>query len=326
MEAQDWFAGIAVITAFSSGVLIVLPAMARMRQAARSVRSLDVAGGSNAQQSLWTSLLRNGIPALAPASQRLLRIKVVHRYVALVLNACRLRGLSASETGLTTVVLGVFLAVLAATVIAGMPFFGIVMLAACAIAAAAIAKRAQEAERERLREEIPAVLRSMSACFHAGYTLLQTFRQVAVESNGKLSGYFERAASGLETGKTVDRVLEELRRDADLPELGFVVVALEVQHRTGGSLQHILDAAFEAVEEELSLRRTLRVQTAQARLSARVVTVMPFVLLAVLSLLSQDFLAPFVGSPTGMAVLAVALAMQAAGVVAVRRLLEVRDG
>ena len=102
-----------------------------------------------------------------------------------------------------------------------------------------------------------------------------------------------------------------------------MAVALDVQHQAGGSMRPVLEAARETVEGELALRRALRVQTAQARLSARVVTVMPFALVAVFSLVSKGFLDPFLQSPLGLGLLGLACAMEVAGVLAVRRKLNV---
>ena len=50
---------------------------------------------------------------------------------------------------------------------------------------------------------------------------------------------------------------------------------------------------------------------------------MPFALVAVFSLVREDFLAPFFASASGWALLALALGMQAAGVGMVRRVLAV---
>ena len=88
-------------------------------------------------------------------------------------------------------------------------------------------------------------------------------------------------------------------------------------------MKQVLDAATDTVKGELALRRTLRVQTAQAKLSARVVVIMPFVLVAAFSLASPDFLMPFFSGPIGYALLAVAIAMQVVGIVLVRRALAV---
>ncbi len=105
-----------------------------------------------------------------------------------------------------------------------------------------------------------------------------------------------------------------------------MAVALDVQHQSGGSVASVLDSAREAVEGELALQRSLRVQTAQAKLSARVVTLLPFVLIALFSLVSKDFLAPFFSSVAGLALLGLALLMQVGGVVLIRRLLRTQGG
>jgi tight adherence protein B len=77
------------------------------------------------------------------------------------------------------------------------------------------------------------------------------------------------------------------------------------------------------VESELELARNLKVQTAQARLSSSIVTWMPFILVAIFSFVSPGFLSPFFESLAGIALLVVALLMQAAGVFSVRHMLKV---
>ena len=200
-------------------------------------------------------------------------------------------------------------------------------MAACACAVAVARLRAlEERRRDALRDAVPEALRSMGVCFRSGFSLLQTLQQVADEAPGPLGTLFGRAAHRLQTGHGAAEALGALREGATVPELSFVAVALDVQHEAGGSLAQVLDAARESVEGEMELRRSLRVQTAQAKLSARIVSVMPFALIAVFSLVSEDFLEPFFSSATGLALLALALGMQAAGVLAVRRMLAVEVG
>ena len=107
------------------------------------------------------------------------------------------------------------------------------------------------------------------------------------------------------------------------PELVFLGTALEIQHRTGSSMQQVLEATRQSVVDEIELKRTLKTQTAQAKLSAQIVTVMPFALVGVFSLVSPGFLNPFFESFVGIALLLVALGMQVAGVCLVRRMLHV---
>lgn len=184
------------------------------------------------------------------------------------------------------------------------------------------ARTAEEKHREAVRGEVPEALRSMGVCFRSGLSLLQTLRQVAHELEGSLGVLFDTAARRLEMGATTTEALEVFDTARQVPELTFVAVALDAQHQSGGSIAAVLESAQESVESELELQRSLRVQTAQAKLSARIVTLMPFLLVAVFSLMSPGFLEPFFASIPGMALLGLALGMQLAGTLLVRRMLK----
>ena len=199
---------------------------------------------------------------------------------------------------------------------------GAVAIVVCALAGAAgLARAAADRRGDSVRDAVPDVLRSMGTCFDAGLSLQQTLAQVASEADGPLRSLFAHGAHVLDTGGSATEALGGLRQGSGASELAFVAVALDVQHQTGGSMRQVLDAARDSVEGGLALRRSLKVQTAQAKLSAQVVSVMPFALVAVFSLVSEDFLSPFFASPAGWALLGLALGMQAAGVGMVRRVL-----
>lgn len=288
----------------------------------RSVRAFgkdEEAGGSG-----WWRLVRNGIaPLRSPASLALRNRKAASlaREARALLEE---RGRFCTEQSLATVALAVLLLVFALGAALSRSVVGGVAAACLAIALArAWVGHWADLRSDALRESIPEALRSMEACFQSGYSLVQTLYSVAGETKGSLSELFSQAGNVLQAGGTSADALERLRCNSDLPELAFVAVALDVQHQTGGSMRRCLESAISMVEGELELRRSLRVQTAQARLSARVVGVMPFALIAVFSVLGDGFLDPFFESAAGMVLLVVALCMQAAGVLMVRSLLKV---
>ena len=242
---------------------------------------------------------------MRPVAEALLRREPVRRYVLWARMALEQRGYASTSDALLSLVLGACLALLVAGwVVAASPVFGAAVAGCALVALCAAVKNDAERREAALRDEIPDALRSLGVCFRAGLSLMQTLEQTASEMKGPLGELFLSAAL------------------ADVPELAFVAVALDVQHRSGGSLAAVLDAARESVESEIDLARSLKVQTAQAQLSARIVTAMPFVLIALFSLMSPGFLSPFFESMAGMALLAAALVMQVAGVVLVHRMLD----
>lgn len=310
------------LAAFGCGALATTSALRGARRASGRARSLGTAHVG------WLSRrLRDGVGCTMPLARLLMRSPRCAKLAREAVQEMRGRGLAASEASLASAFsAGVLLVAVAAGFATASPAGGVAAAAcACAVAVARL-KTLEERRRDALRDAVPEALRSMGVCFRSGFSLLQTLQQVADESPGPLGALFGRAAHRLQTGHGAAEALGALREGATVPELSFVAAALDVQHEAGGSLAQVLDAARESVEGEMELRRSLRVQTAQAKLSARIVSVMPFALIAVFSLVSEDFLEPFFSSATGLALLALALGMQAAGVLAVRRMLAVEVG
>ena len=183
--------------------------------------------------------------------------------------------------------------------------------------------RAIEKERAQLREQVPDALRCMEACMHAGLSLPQTFSEVAQQIDQPARGLFARVSRDLDLGYSMNEALEHFKQVAELPELSFVAMALDVQYACGGSAAPVLRSAEESISRDLDLRRSLRVQTAQAKLSAQIVSVMPFALVFVISAVDPAFLHPFFSSAQGVVLLLLAIAMLGGGVLLVRRMLAV---
>ncbi|MDO4501802.1 MAG: type II secretion system F family protein [Coriobacteriia bacterium] len=320
MEAYGQVLLAATGLAFVGGTLAASYFIGGGRKRAR--RALP--GESGIRDDALARVLRHGVGPLRGPSALALRSGRVRDLADKAQLLLADRGMPASAESLASAGLAalgvVFVLGLA---LSGSPVGGVAAACLAVALAVALVNQRTDAQADALRESIPEALRSMEACFQSGFSLGQTLEQVSAETKGSLSELFGRAAHVLQAGGTSAQALDCLRHSSDLPELAFVSVALDVQHQTGGSMRRCLESAIDMVEGELALRRSLRVQTAQARLSARVVGVMPFALIAVFSLLSEGFLDPFFESAAGMAMLVVALTMQAAGVLLVRSLLKV---
>lgn len=323
METSVFFGVLATALAFAflfAGSLVVSASLRRRRAA------MAAQGESFSLSGLVGWRLRNGFDSVQPVASALLKWGRVREFADGGVIACERRGWATSPEALLSVFLVVLVAVAAVVGVVFGNAIGAVACAACLVAVSVtFIGNERDHRNEEVREAIPDALESMGACFGSGFTLLQTFDEVSREVAGPLGGTFARCAHVLETGGSAEEALVKLRDGTHASELAFVAVALDVQHQSGGTIRQVLRAATDAVKDTLSLRRALRVQTAQAKLSARIVVLMPFVLVALFSLISPDFLAPFFSSVFGYALLALALVMQVAGIMLVRRALSV-DG
>ncbi len=318
MEARMFLCGIGLLAAFSFAFALARDALSRW---ARRCSSMDEELGFAAIVH-WR--MRNGVPLLLPMARALLSHERVATFAKNVREGFASKGIKVVDETVLTLVLALSGALAIAAWLLSGSIACLFLAPLCTVLVLdAVAGNLRRKKRFEAQESIPAALESMSVCFGSGFTLQQTFQQVAKEVEGPLGALFASASHALETGVGADEALSELR-DADIAgEMSFVVVALDIQHQTGGSIKQVLDAAADGVKGEIELRRSLRVQTAQAELSARIVSVMPIVLLLMFSLISPSFLNPFFSSAAGWILLGFALTMQVAGIVLVRRALHV---
>lgn len=308
---------VALTTSFLSAALLSYALIGGLRRW-RLMAHLD-----GCREGTAVRLLRKGVPPFMPVSRLLCNVGFLRCGFEEMAECLAMRGYVATCHSIGSVAALLFSVALVVSLLATQSFVGALALPFCGIAAVMVALAADREKRsESLRDSVPGALQSMSACFQAGLSLLQTFHQVASEIDGPLQKVFHRAAYRLETGGGVDEALAVLK-EAKSPELAFVAIALDVQHESGGSVRQVLDSAYDAVESQIDLARSLRVQTAQAKLSSRVVSLMPFALMALFSLVSPGFLSPFFETSAGIALLLLALGMQLAGILLVRRMLNV---
>lgn len=285
-------------------------------------RATEMSQAVGSSSSSMQRLFLQGIVPLEGIAQWLLRIKGVAALLQTWSDVCKKRHLVTSPKALASVILGGSLVLFVVGSLIGSSLLFGTLLVVCALLGISMAvNRYQDEQRARLREQIPIAIQSMQACFNVGYTLPQTFEYLVQEIPEPLGEIFRQASAVIVAGGSVEEALATLKGATQEDSLIFIASALEIQHKTGASMTRILESSAHAIKSDLSLKRTLKTQTAQAKLSAQIITLMPFGLLAVFSLVSPGFLDPFFESFSGMALFSTAVVMQIAGVVLVRRML-----
>lgn len=321
METTRIAVGVAFAAAFMCGIALFLAVRGFV---AKRGREGEVLRSSGVRAGPVALALRRGFPFLMAPARFALRNQQIKKWAEDVAWALERKGYTVSlEAGLSVLFLLVLGVLIAAWALSSSVACGLALGVCVVLLVGAWTKRNEEEYRNSLRDAIPEALQTMSACFRVGYSLRQTLEEVQRSASGPLSGLFGDVVGVLESGGSVDEALDFLKERASEPELVFLAAALEIQHRTGSSMQQVLDVARKSVSDEINLKRSLRTQTAQARLSAQVVTAMPFVIIGVFSLVSGDFLSPFFETPLGWAMLGIALGMQALGTYVVHKMLKV---
>ena len=156
----------------------------------------------------------------------------------------------------------------------------------------------------------------LAAHVRAGRTLAQALADVADDLPEPIGSAVRDADTAVRLGAPPAEALALVGGDGS----AVLAAAVGAQLRAGGDLAALLDGLSEALVEHEAQRRAAATLTAQARATARMVSAMPLVAVAGLALLDAPAFSALVGSPIGVAALAVSASLAAAGLWLVRRL------
>ncbi|MDI6870294.1 MAG: type II secretion system F family protein [Bacillota bacterium] len=161
---------------------------------------------------------------------------------------------------------------------------------------------------------------SLTGGLRAGLSLNQALALAAADTPPPLGPEVRRCTEEVRLGLSWAEALDSLRCRLPGEGLTLLVWALAVHRRTGGDLPALCDRLHDLLGERRRLRAKLAAATAQSRLSAGVVAVVPFFLALTLRQLAPDYLAPLLHTPAGWALLTWAGLMDAVGVMLILRL------
>ncbi len=103
----------------------------------------------------------------------------------------------------------------------------------------------------------------------------------------------------------------------------WTVMAIEIQREVGGNLSEVLQTVADTMVARNRLRGEVRALTAEGRISAIVLVLIPVALFAFLFVTNPNFLEPLLTNPIGVAALVIAGLLMIVGVFWLRRLVKI---
>ena len=179
-----------------------------------------------------------------------------------------------------------------------------------------IVRRAQVKAEQRRRSELLAselapTLQLVVGNLRIGRNLPAAITEVVESAGEPLRSMLADVVTQSRLGEPIDECFRRLSERENDRHLGVVASAIGLHARHGGSLVEILEGVIETIREEDRLRRDIKSLTADGRLSAVVLMLMPPFALAFVSLFNPRYAEPLVTEPLGraMSVTAVVLGL-----------------
>jgi tight adherence protein B len=176
----------------------------------------------------------------------------------------------------------------------------------------------------KLDEQLPDALDLISRALRAGHGFGAGLKMAADELPQPIAGEFRTVHDEVTYGDTLQDALERLSQRVPGGDMRYFVVAVVVQREAGGNLAEVLDKLAELVRARARLMARVRVLSAEGRLSAWIMGLLPFALGGALYLANPRFMQPFLTDPIGVAIMKYLLVAMAIGLLVLRRIVRIR--
>jgi tight adherence protein B len=189
------------------------------------------------------------------------------------------------------------------------------LVLACPAAAASLYVYLRIAQRRRIGafgEQFPDALDVMVRGLRAGHPFRVALGLVAREMPDPVGSEFGIVADEIMFGLEQSASIENLYRRVGQGDLVFFATAVNVQHQTGGNLTEILTRLSRLLRSRTKLRLKIRALSSEGRLSAVALSLAPFVLFGIISLISPEYFGsirnhPVIPLATGLGLLLLAI-------------------
>jgi tight adherence protein B len=211
---------------------------------------------------------------------------------------------------------------------AGWLLLGLAAGVAAATAGPWLVARLLRARRDRYRRAVDAgaaqAAIAIADAIGGGHSLRGALAEAAASVPGAAGHELRRVAGELAAGARTDDALEALRARTLSPRFDLIVAACLLQRRAGGDLARLLRDTARSMEDQARLEGEVRAATAQARFTGLLVVLLPLGGALLAELASPGWIAGLWSSFLTAWLVGVAVVLQAAAAVLIRRLGRVR--
>ena len=183
--------------------------------------------------------------------------------------------------------------------------------------------RKRAARLVRFEEQLPEALDIMSRALEAGHPFTETLNLVAEEMQDPIAGEFGRVFSDLNFGLPLKASLQGVLTRVPSMSLHTLVTAVLIQSESGGALAEILAKVAEVIRGRFKLQRKIKSLSAEGRMSAWILAMIPFVLAAVLTVASPNYLPVLLQDEFGKKLVLIAFGLMIVGVFWIRKVIRI---
>lgn len=177
--------------------------------------------------------------------------------------------------------------------------------------------------RKAFETLLPDTLQLLASTLRAGYSLMQGVEAVSTEVAEPMGRELRRVVTEARLGRPLEESMEAVAQRMSSPDFSWAVMAIGIQREVGGNLSELLVTVGDTMTERERLRRDVNALTAEGRVSAVILGILPLGIGAFIYTANPGYLDPLFERTAGQILIGVALVMMAAGFLWMKKIIEI---
>lgn len=185
-----------------------------------------------------------------------------------------------------SVLLGILAAVLTGNLLMGLVVLGFGLMTPKAVLDMKVRRR-----QKKFVALLPDMLTLLAGTLKAGYSITQAFEAVSKEVEEPMGKELRRVVTEHRLGRTLEDALDATSERMGSDDFAWTVMAIKIQREVGGNLAELLLTVADTMTQRERLRRDVNSLTAEGRVSAFILGLLPPGLGVVMFVMNRDYIA-----------------------------------
>jgi tight adherence protein B len=172
--------------------------------------------------------------------------------------------------------------------------------------------------------QLPEALDLIARSLQTGLAFMAALTMVSDEFSAPLGEQFRLLNTEISYGASLNDAFNNMVERTPSEDLRYFVIAMLVQRETGGNLAELTGNISQLIRDRLELRNKIQTLTAEGRLSALILTAMPFMLGGAMALLNPEYISLLWTDPAGLKITYGMLIMIGIGNLVMRKMVKIK--
>lgn len=204
------------------------------------------------------------------------------------------------------------------------PFVGLGLAAIIAGSARFVVGFMGARRRKKFSDQLDSTLLVLASSLRAGHGIQRALSAVAEESEAPTSEEFTRVVAETRIGRDLVEALQGVADRLGNEDFEWVVRAVAINRELGGNLSEVLDNVGNTIRERNQLRRQVQALSAEGRLSAAVLYVLPFGVAGFVRFSNPGYMNELTESTMGTVMIIAAIVAMIGGGIWIKKIVNVR--